>query len=116
MEKRKNDNKDNRNAAYLLIGIGLLVLLVPNLIGLLFELVFGAIGLVFGVIGGAIGIVVGGIGAVIGLIMGTFGAVIGLFFGAIMIWLPLLLMFMGARMLLRSRPSQAKRKNDVYHV
>ena len=112
MEKRKNGSSDNNTLATILIGLGILWLVASTgILDLVFGLFFGAIGAVFGVLGGLIGLVFGTIGTVIGLVMGTFGTLMGLIFGSIMLWLPLLLIVIGIK-LLSGKSRTEKRKND----
>lgn len=117
MQKTKNSQTyqtDNQQAK-VLIGLGILfLLLTTGVIGGLFELVFGFIGLVFGLIGTLIGVVFGTIGAVIGVVFGTLGGLLGLIFGTIVLWLPLVLIIVGAKMLFDSRQQTTKSKNDIF--
>lgn len=110
MEKLKNDEivkvkrqpkeQDSTNiAAIALIGIGLLILLgagglLVGAVELIVGLIGGIIGLVFGLIGGIIGL----IGGLVGFVAGILGGAIGLIAGTAVIWVPLLLIGAGIKM------------------
>jgi hypothetical protein len=138
-EKAKHDHQHPVPGIFILIGIVLLLVVFgDNLFGAVFGLVGDAFGLVFGFIGGVLGLVLGLIGTIlgfvfglighllgfvfgiIGLVLGLVGAILGIVFGTMLIWLPLALLFGGAKMYWHTQCQQhddgyageKKKKND----